>query len=45
MQKIIQIHLGVVQIIVVSHSAKVWFYAHINVNVNAAVRGSVSQFC
>ena len=41
MQKIIQIHLGVVQIIVVSHSAKAWFYAHINVNVNAAV----SQFC
>ena len=45
MQKIIQIHLGVVQIIVVSHSAKVQFYAHINFSVNAAVRGSVSQFC
>ena len=44
-QKIIQIHLGVVQIIVVSHSAKVRFYAHISVTVNAAVRGSVSQFC
>ena len=43
MQKTIQIHLDVVQIIVASQSAKVRVYANINVNVNAGGGGRLSQ--